>query len=257
MVQNDNGSVLIVEDEPDFADLLAYGLSTKGYNVLCAADGLEALSMQEKADISVMVTDVRMPKMDGLELLRHMGQKQGASPAVILTTANPDVTAEQAHALGAEALFCKPFRLVDLMASVTRLTTPVAERWSENAGSPAARGVQCRLASLDPSENEHRFALGRGGAQIPIPQPEPYVGLHVNFEVEVTSGPIQRLRGTGVTRWTRPMHGEEGTWACGIEFEYLDDATRDAFLDWLTEARPLPFIPSVTANGASEPDADR
>jgi CheY-like chemotaxis protein len=255
MAQNRNGPVLIVEDEPDFADLLAYGLSARGYDVVCAADGLEALEVQGKGPVSVVITDVRMPRMDGLELLCRLKQNRGTSPAVILTTANPDVTAEQAHALGAEAMFCKPFRLTELMSSVARLTRPLAEWWGDKADASLARSVQCRFASLDPGDNDHLCALGRGGIQIPVREPEPYVGLQVRFNVDVATGPIRHLAGTGVTRWTRLLHGDEAAWACGVEFEYLDDETRVPFLDWLRDVNPLPYIPSVGGNGDAEPDA--
>ena len=69
--ENSPLTVLVIEDHPDQRDLLAIVLKREGYNVITAANGLEALEKLETENIQIALSDIMMPKMDGFELIKR------------------------------------------------------------------------------------------------------------------------------------------------------------------------------------------
>ena len=100
--------VLIVEDERSAADYLFALLEERGHEVRTTADGIEALIALEASPYDLVISDIRMPRMDGLELLTHLGQRWPDLPAIMLT-ANDNVSdvVEAVH-LGAVNYLVKP-----------------------------------------------------------------------------------------------------------------------------------------------------
>ncbi len=103
--------VLVVDDEANQRSALASMISGWGYETQAAADGLEALDRIESFKPSVVVTDLMMPRMDGPELLRRLGEIEGAPPAIMLTAFGSIETAiEMVHNLGAYWFLEKPLQ---------------------------------------------------------------------------------------------------------------------------------------------------
>ncbi len=113
--------VLIVDDEPEIRDLLVLMLSDEGYDVLCAADGPEALEAYQKTECSVVVTDMYMSGMDGLELIRQL-RKLDEEAAIIVLTAFGDL--ENAVSVlrsdGVCDYLAKPLESPDVLISAVR-----------------------------------------------------------------------------------------------------------------------------------------
>jgi DNA-binding response OmpR family regulator len=110
-------TVLIVDDEPDIRELVTAALESEGYAVVAAASGIEAMERLEKDAPDVVVLDVMMPVISGLEVLQHIRQK-GTTP-VILATALASVDSRVAGLkLGADDYIVKPFSLQELAARV-------------------------------------------------------------------------------------------------------------------------------------------
>jgi len=110
--------ILLVDDEPSIRAALTRALKRDGHQVLSAPDGRQALEVATRESPELVVTDIRMPVMDGLELLRHLGQLEPPIPVVIMSAyASPEATAE-AKRLGAYAVLAKPFKLLELRAAV-------------------------------------------------------------------------------------------------------------------------------------------
>ena len=76
--------VLIVDDEPNLRKILAAQLSRDGYDVLLAEDGEQGLSVLREHHIDLVVTDLKMPKMDGMSLLREAVKETSDTPALVL-----------------------------------------------------------------------------------------------------------------------------------------------------------------------------
>jgi putative nucleotidyltransferase with HDIG domain len=112
--------ILVVDDEAPIRDILYQYLSERGHDVELAADGAEALSCLAKRHFELVVTDIRMPVMDGLELLGHIGDKHYDVGVVMLTACDDVASAVQAMKSGALDYVLKPFRLEELGGTVDR-----------------------------------------------------------------------------------------------------------------------------------------
>jgi len=117
------GSVLVVEDDPDLVDLMAVILQDAGYRVATATDGLEALARIEAEMPSLILLDMRMPRMNGWEFAGEFRSRWDRScPIVVVTAAeNARLRAEE---IGADGWLEKPFELEDVVRMVERHVGP-------------------------------------------------------------------------------------------------------------------------------------
>ena len=110
--------ILVVEDERDLNRILAKTLSAEGYSVDACFDGLEALDYLSGAEYDVIVLDVMMPRMDGLELLERLRAKGDETPVIFLTA--KDAVSDRVRGLdaGADDYLVKPFSFEELTARI-------------------------------------------------------------------------------------------------------------------------------------------
>jgi len=130
--------VLVVDDEKIKRITLGDDLATQGHEVVTAADGEEALRLLEAGRFDLVVTDLKMPRIDGIELLKRIKQGPTSDMAVIMMTAYGSIqVAVEAVKLGAYDFITKPFRNEDIFPLIARLER---ERQSaaQAAASPAA-----------------------------------------------------------------------------------------------------------------------
>lgn len=100
--------VLLVDDEQDFNDTIAFWLKAKGYPVTQAASGIEALEILQGHPHEVVFLDINMPRMDGIETLRRIRERNAGQPVIMVTAAFQDeVKFTQARALGISGFFPK------------------------------------------------------------------------------------------------------------------------------------------------------
>jgi len=120
MSPNGNEKILIVDDEQNIRDLISEHLKYNGYLCSTAGNGQEALKKLEDGDFALVLTDIKMPCMDGSELLKHIISEY-KDIAVIMVTSVADVNFTiEAMKLGAYDYIIKPFNLDDLLISVQR-----------------------------------------------------------------------------------------------------------------------------------------
>ena len=115
-------TVLVVEDHEASAEGYAQALRNGGYRVQCAKDGYETLSRLTQSPPDVVVLDLKLPKMDGWELLQRLkGNRTGAEIHVVVVTGDPLPTHhELATSLGASVVLVKPVTPQDLLSAVQR-----------------------------------------------------------------------------------------------------------------------------------------
>ncbi|MBA2291164.1 MAG: protein kinase [Gemmatimonadales bacterium] len=115
------GRILVVDDVEENRDVLSRLLSRQGYQVQCAADGLEALRMAADASYDLMLLDIRMPGLDGQQVLRRVKQDPATRdlPVVMISAADDLETIAACIEAGAEDLLPKPFDPVILRARVS------------------------------------------------------------------------------------------------------------------------------------------
>jgi DNA-binding response OmpR family regulator len=100
--------VLLVDDDSDLLDVTAYALRREGFNVIVATDGMHALQRWENDHPDIIITDVTMPRMSGLELCRRVRQ-ESTTPVILLTGLNKEEQIIQGFELGADDYVTKPF----------------------------------------------------------------------------------------------------------------------------------------------------
>ncbi len=121
--------VLIVEDEEMIRELMDITLSQAGYQVTAAPSGENALDLLKRSRFDLVLLDVHMPRMSGLEVLRLMKRMGRAMPPVLMVTANRSIdTVNEALRLGCTGYVAKPFQPTELRARVSRA---LAARTSE------------------------------------------------------------------------------------------------------------------------------
>lgn len=118
--------VLIVDDSDAIRRQVAQILGPAGYDVVEAADGIEGLSMVETASPKLILCDINMPRMGGMEMLLDLSHKPPGPVIVMLTTEAQPSLIRRARELGAVGWIVKPFKADLLVAAVNKLTTQTA-----------------------------------------------------------------------------------------------------------------------------------
>jgi two-component system alkaline phosphatase synthesis response regulator PhoP len=109
--------ILVVDDEPAVTDLLAYNLRKSGYEPLVAADGREALRLARQANPDLILLDLMLPELDGLEVCREL-RKTNAVPIIMITARGEEIDRVVGLELGADDYVAKPFSVRELMARI-------------------------------------------------------------------------------------------------------------------------------------------
>jgi two-component system response regulator ResD len=119
MERDSRGSVLVVEDEPTIAEVVSRYLGRAGYRTRTAADGPVALGLAESERPDLVVLDLMLPRMDGLEVMRRL-REQGRDrlPVILLTAKGEESDRVIGLRLGADDYVVKPFSPAELVARV-------------------------------------------------------------------------------------------------------------------------------------------
>jgi len=226
--------ILVVDDEPDVREICSRGLRQMGYEVARSASGQEAVALAQQEAFDLLLVDIMMPGMDGLQTFRAIKSLQPDIVGVIMTAYASVTNAVEAVNLGLSGFLLKPFTLPELesavvevvakheqerdqarlwtLAPLARLATALAETDPDvvmrNVAQVVMEETRSAMASVvitAEDGKEHRVSCGRG-----------------------TDGLLDLLRGTG---------GDEGTTRVLIAGEEPDAeinaALEDADLDWL------------------------
>lgn len=113
--------ILIVDDEENMLKMLKTFFEEKEYKCFTASNGKEAVEIIESNQIDLVITDMKMPEMDGLELLRIIKEKHNDISAVIMTGFAEEYTTTEALNLGADGYITKPFRNKELLLILKRI----------------------------------------------------------------------------------------------------------------------------------------
>jgi CheY-like chemotaxis protein/anti-sigma regulatory factor (Ser/Thr protein kinase) len=145
--------VLVVDDDPDIHTLLVSILKEAGYRVECVSSGSEALSRLESQCYDLVLSDVRMPGIDGLELVHRIHQQCPSTPVVVMTAQNTPENLIRSIREKAFSYFSKPFSSSAVLAMVARaLESPAGrddiEVLSARPGWIALQ-VRCKLETAD------------------------------------------------------------------------------------------------------------
>jgi len=112
---------MVVDDEPQILRVLRRGLEGKGYEVAAAPDAMTALDMMKSSKVDLLITDLRMPEMDGIELCQKVRQASQL-PIIVLSVKGEEAIKVQALDAGADDYITKPFGMDELLARVRALS---------------------------------------------------------------------------------------------------------------------------------------
>jgi DNA-binding response OmpR family regulator len=110
--------VLIIEDDPAMAAALQDGFTYEGCEVLLAADGAAGLRLAQEAEIDVIILDIMLPKLSGLDVCARLREARDDVPIIMLTARSQEADKVQGLSLGADDYVTKPFGFLELLARV-------------------------------------------------------------------------------------------------------------------------------------------
>lgn len=119
-------TILVVDDSVSLRQVVNIALTRAGYDVLEAGDGVEALARLDGRKINLIVSDVNMPRMDGIQFVAQVKQhpRYKFTPVIMLTTENGGDRMQQGKTAGAKAWIVKPFSPPVLLDAVSKLILP-------------------------------------------------------------------------------------------------------------------------------------
>ena len=229
-------AVLLVDDEPFLREIMCAWMERTARRVFSAEDGRKALRILVANKVDVIISDVRMPVIDGIELLKRINESPANRPGMIFVTGFSDLTLREAYDMGVEAILEKPIKREELLRAARNSVATIDELWQRPpTATPDAR-LKVSFASFPAALEEKRLGFGRRGFCIKPRQPvrEGPIEFALEFKAEKVM-----LRGQGDVRWMAP---EEAL--AGIEIMHLDPPSRNWLIAYLKKTKPLPIIPS-------------
>ena len=238
-----DATVLVVDDELELLDIFAGWLERGGCKVFTAPNGAEALKVLEAHRVDALISDLQMPVVDGVTLVRRIYERGLTIPSILFVSGIADVDVREIHALGVETLLTKPLRREDMLSALKRSLLEREEMWLTSTPGPAARNISIYAGSLGTTARTEAFELGRGGCAFLCPQPVA-AGETIELTLRVTSENVT-VRAQCEVRWYCAADG----WA-GVEFRYMEPASRVWVIDRIKRGGMRSFIPGFRANEA-------
>lgn len=121
-------SILVVDDDDSFRMMLIESLKISGYPVIGAADGTEAIEHLKRETVSAVITDVKMPGMDGISLSKYIHQQWPSIPVVLITAYLNFDDADEVRLYGADGYLMKPFRIESITSLLEKLKSKAMSR---------------------------------------------------------------------------------------------------------------------------------
>ncbi len=237
-------TLLLVDDEIDLLEILATRFEMAGYKVFTANDGRQALQILEKEHIDLVVTDVQMPEITGVQLLEIIRAKDAVLPAVIFITGYSSITAELAFDKGVQAVFGKPFDFKNLLACVKKFLSANNERLRPR---DFRESLQTKFSvsfdTIKHAQDAHLLNIGKGGFFMGMDlESLPAVDTKVEFHIRFNQG-LTEIKGRGIVRWIRKESENNLPVGCGVEFEELDENSSAQVIALINSIRTGKYIP--------------
>lgn len=145
-----NPTVLVVEDEESFIEALKVGLKREGFRVEVARDGLQALEMFDLVQPDVILLDVMLPRMSGIDVCRQL-RKKTLTPIIMVTAKGAEIDTVVGLEVGADDYVTKPYRLRELVARMRAVLRRVP---TERGGELSSSSLSVGDVALDPDQHE-------------------------------------------------------------------------------------------------------
>jgi CheY-like chemotaxis protein len=236
-------AILLVDDEPQLLEIFGFWLATAGCrNLHTAADGEAALAVLQTIHVDLLITDIRMPIMDGITLVRQLGRMVTQIPSVVFVSGFADVDQREMYDLGVQAFLAKPLPREDFIAVLEKALADRTSLWLTPMRIPPRQSVLIQAKPNGEAEDEDFVQWGRGGfsARYRGPAKLGKVAFICRFLAEKRD-----MVGEGYVRWFSRTDQ-----TIGIELAFLDSTCRSWVLEKLTTLNPRSFIPTFMEEGS-------
>ena len=150
-------TVLVAEDEESFVDALVIGLGREGFDVSVARDGPEALALFDAIDPDLVLLDIMLPKMSGVDVCRAIRARSHV-PIIMVTAKGTEIDTVVGLEVGADDYVTKPYRLRELVARMRAVLrrSPLAAPGSPHADEATERGAVLEVGGVRVDPDRHR-----------------------------------------------------------------------------------------------------
>ena len=124
MTDHPSKKVLIIDDDPSIRETLSYFLLSQGFHAESVKDGDTALKTLQQSPFDLLIVDVDMPRMNGIELLKCLKEKNINTPPIIITGLISDMIHKEANKLKVLEVMEKPLSLYDILGSIQKGLRP-------------------------------------------------------------------------------------------------------------------------------------
>jgi len=228
--------ILLVDDEPQLLEIFGYWLTEAGCTHLYTAeDGQAALAELKSTPIDLMVTDIRMPTMDGISLVRHLAELKNAVPSIIFVSGFGDIDKREMYSLGVESFLSKPLENGEYVAAVEKALTDRTALWTEPLRFAPRQSVLLQVDGISEKTGHDSIHLGRGGFSAH------YAGsstlTSVAFRCTFGNGD-REIAGQGHIRWQSKTDE-----TIGVEFAFIEEPSRSWLIDKIAALEARSYIP--------------
>jgi CheY-like chemotaxis protein len=232
----DQASILVVDDELELLEIFSAWLGRSGYRVFTAPNGAEALKVLRTQKVDVILSDIRMPVMDGVTLVRNLNQMESPLPKIIFVTGYGNFSRREILAMGVEALLDKPLSRPILLHTIDQSLMQCEDKWLTPSPEPAAQRVALEMEGLEKATAACAFTLGRGGCCVACDLPLKE-GMQIDLSVRFAQEGLS-LEAQGTVVWVDAEQGK-----VGIAFDYLHPQCRSWVLARINSQNPRSFVP--------------
>lgn len=197
----DQINILVVDDEKEIADLVEIYLVSDGYKVFKANNALDGLEILEKEEIHLVLLDIMMPGMDGLEMCRKIRETNNI-PIIMLSAKSTDLDKILGLGTGADDYVVKPFNPLELTARVkSQLRRYTQLNPNRNTGQAAKNEINIKGLSIN--KDNHKVVVY--GEEIKLTPIEFDILYLLASNQAGCSAPTRSLKRYGMRRYTRPI----------------------------------------------------
>ncbi|MCY4069293.1 MAG: response regulator transcription factor [Acidimicrobiaceae bacterium] len=155
--------VLVVDDEPSYREGLQVALGAEGFVVDVAADGEEALIMFEALDPEIVLLDVMLPRLSGIDVCRRI-RSLGDTPVIMVSARREEIDTVVGLEVGADDYVAKPYRVRELVARMRTVTRRSRMRRADSA----ADGAELQVGDVAVDRDRHEVTIGGELQRLPL-----------------------------------------------------------------------------------------
>jgi len=217
-------NILLIEDDQRMAGLIQRGLEEQGFAPTVAYDGLSGRKLALQGRYDLIITDIVLPKMDGLDLCRQIRESRPDTPVIMLTALGTTDDKVEGFDAGADDYLVKPFEMRELLARVRALL--------KRNGRTAANGSGAVLRFADLEMNLHSKTVKRDGTEIHL-TPKEFALL-----AYLLQNPERVLSRAEIAEKVWDTHFDTGTNFIDVYINYLRKKIDKGFGGKLIHTRP-------------------